>query len=79
MQIKEKDRQKVEEAHGIIMDMADKYNMSMEDMIEACCGEGEDEEEGSEYESEGEGEKPPVDKTKIAFIIGKMRGHKGGE
>jgi len=75
MEISTKDKAKVASAHSVIMDIADKYEMSMEDVIEKCCGE--EEEEGIEEEMSEE--KPSVDKAKIALIIGKMRGHRGGE
>lgn len=75
MEISAKDKAKVASAHSVIMDMADKYDMSMEDVIDACCKE----EEGEMEEGESEEGKPSVDKAKIALIIGKMRGHRGEE
>jgi hypothetical protein len=75
MEISAKDKAKVESAHSVIMDIADKYDMSMEEVIDACCEEGE----GEPEEDMAEEEKPAVDKAKIALIIGKMRGHHGGE
>jgi hypothetical protein len=74
MEISAKDKAKVASAHAAIMDIADKYDMSMEDVIDACCKE-----EGYEEEGEAEEAKPAVDKAKIALIIGKMRGHRGEE
>jgi hypothetical protein len=70
MQISPKDMKKVQSLHDELMGLADKYDMSMEDLIGKCCGEHEAE-ESDEMESEEQSQ--PVDKTKIAFIIGKMR------
>lgn len=75
MEISTKDKSKVASAHSVIMDIADKYSMSMEDVIDACCKE----DEGEMEEGESEEGKPSVDKAKIALIIGKMRGHRGEE
>lgn len=69
MEISPKDMKKVQSLHDELMGLADKYDMSMEDLIGKCCGEHEAE-ESDELESEAA---QPVDKTKIAFIIGKMR------
>lgn len=74
MEISAKDKAKVASAHAAIMDIADKYDMSMEEVIEKCAGE-----EGYEEGGEAEEAKPGVDKAKIALIIGKMRGHRGEE
>ncbi len=62
------------------MSIADKEGMSLEDLLESCV-EGEGEEEGEEdmEEEKPEMAKPGVDKAKIAFIIGKMRGGPRGE
>lgn len=75
MEISAKDKAKVASAHAAIMDIADKYDMSMEDVIDACC----EEEQGQPEEDSAPEEKPAVDKAKIALIIGKMRGHRGEE
>jgi hypothetical protein len=60
------------------MDIADKYDMSMEEVIDACCEEEPGQEE-EDMAGDMEEQKPAVDKAKIALIIGKMRGHRGGE
>ena len=56
--------------------IAEKEGMSLDDLIEQCCGdmedEGEMEGEGMESEDMGE-EKPMPDKGKIALIIAKMK------
>lgn len=67
-----KDLKKVQQLHAELMSIAEKYDMSMEHLLEKCCmPEEEDmkESEGEDYEEE----KSPMDKTKIAFIIGKMK------
>jgi hypothetical protein len=80
MMIKEKDMAKVRSAHETLAEIADRYEMSVEDLIEKCCGEKEESEEDEEYGEEPKEEgKPAVDKTKIAFIIGKMRGNRHGQ
>lgn len=70
-------KEKVRKLHSELMSIADKEGMSMEDLIDAAV-EGEEEGE-EEVESEEEAPKPGVDKAKIAFIIGKMRGGPRGE
>lgn len=68
-----KDMKKVQELHSELMAMAEKYDMSMEDLIEKCCMP-EEEEEMEEEEGMGEARgKPEMDRAKIALIIGKMR------
>lgn len=70
-------KEKVRKLHDELMAIADKEGMSMEDLIDAAV-EGE-EEDGEEMDSEEEAPKHSVDKAKIAFIIGKMRGGPRGE
>ena len=73
MKLAPKDLAKVRSLHSEIMSIADKYEMSMEELMEMAM---EGEEEGMEEDSEEYGEeKPAMDKTKIAFVVGKMRGH----
>lgn len=68
-----KDMKKVQELHGELMGLAEKYDMSMEDLIKKCCMP-EEEEEMEEEEGMGEARgKPEMDRAKIALIIGKMR------
>jgi hypothetical protein len=73
-------KEKVRKLHSELMSIADKEGMSLEDLLESCV-EGEGEEDGEEdmEEEKPEMEKPAVDKAKIAFIIGKMRGGPRGE
>jgi hypothetical protein len=71
-------KEKVRKLHSELMAIADKEGMSMEELLEAVM-EGEEEGEEEEVESEEEAPKPGVDKAKIAFIIGKMRGGPRGE
>jgi len=70
MEITPKDEKRVKMLHDELMSLADKYDMSMGDLIEKCCGM---EEEEPEEEMDSEEEKEPMDKAKIALIIGKMR------
>lgn len=71
-EINAKDLKKVQQLHGELMAMAEKYDMSMEHLLEKCCMP--EEEDMKEYEGEdSEEESSPMDKTKIAFIIGKMK------
>lgn len=80
MKLAPKDAVKVRQLHSELMAVADKYEMSMEDMLELAM-EGEEpemEEEMGEPEEEGMEapameEERPMDKAKIALIIGKMR------
>lgn len=81
MKLAPKDAVKVRQLHSELMSVADKYEMSMEDLLEMAM-EGEEpemEQEMGEPEEEGmeapamEGEERPMDKAKIALIIGKMR------
>lgn len=72
-----KEKSKVRDLHDQMMAIADKYGMSMEDLVDAAV-EGEEpemeEEMGEEEAPEmGEEEKAGPDKAKIALIIGKMR------
>jgi len=71
MEINAKDMKEVKMLHDKLMMLADKYEMSMEDLIEKCCGdmEEEDMEEGEDMEEK----KPVMDRAKIALIIGKMK------
>lgn len=72
MDMSPKDIKKVQELHAELMGLAEKYDMSMEDLLEKCCMPEEEE----EMEEEGMGEargKPEMDRAKIALIIGKMR------
>lgn len=71
-------KEKVRKLHSELMAIADKEGMSMEELLEAVM-EGEEEGEEEEVESEEEAPKHSVDKAKIAFIIGKMRGGPRGE
>ena len=69
-----KDMKKVQQLHGELIAMAEKYDMSMDDLLEKCCMPAEDEESDSEEEGMGEARgKPEMDRAKIALIIGKMR------
>jgi hypothetical protein len=76
MDISMKEKAKVRELHNQIMAIADKYEMSMEELLDSAV-EGE----GPEMESEMEGEEeapemeagPGPDRAKIAMIVGKMR------
>lgn len=73
-------KEKVRKLHSELMAIADKEGMSMEELLEAVLeGEEEGEEEEEMEEEESESPKPGVDKAKIAFIIGKMRGGPRGE
>lgn len=74
-EVSPKDKAKVAAAHATIMDIADKYDMSMEEIVDACC----EEEPGQEEEDSAPEEKSPVDKAKVALIIAKMRGGPKGE
>jgi hypothetical protein len=73
-------KEKVRKLHSELMSIADKEGMGMEELIDAAV-EGESEDEGEEgmEEEKPEMEKTGVDKAKIAFIIGKMRGGPRGE
>ena len=83
MKIAPKDAAKVRQLHSELMSVADKYEMSMEDLldlaVEGEAPEMEDEEEADMEEApamgeyEGEEEEKPMDKAKIALIVGKMR------
>lgn len=74
-------KEKVRKLHSELMSIADKEGMSMEELLDSCVeGEGEEEEGEEDVEEEQpESPKPGVDKAKIAFIIGKMRGGPRGE
>lgn len=79
MKLQAKDSAKVRALHDELMSIADKYEMSMEDLLEMAM-EGEEPEMEMDDESEDYSEeKPAMDKAKIALVIGKMRGHRGGE
>lgn len=78
MDMSPKDMKKVQDLHGELMSMAEKYDMSMEELLEKCCMPEEEgmESEGEEEmgsEEEGMGPKKGMDRAKIALIIGKMR------
>lgn len=70
MSISDKDLKKVKALHDELMSFADKYDMSMQELVGKCCGDHEGEES---QDVEQEEESQPVDHTKIAFIIGKMK------
>lgn len=77
MELSMKEKSKVRELHDQLMAIADKYEMSMEDLIDSAV-EGEapemEEEMGEEEAPEmGEEEKAGPDRAKIALIVGKMR------
>jgi hypothetical protein len=77
MDLSMKEKSKVRELHGQMMAIADKYGMSMEDLVDAAV-EGEEPEMEEEMGEEApemaeEEEKAGPDKAKIALIIGKMR------
>jgi len=69
MEVSSKDMKEVKMLHDKLMMLADKYEMSMDDLIEKCCGpEMEDsEEEGMEEEKGG------VDRMKVKLILGKLQ------
>ena len=73
-------KEKVRKLHSELMAIADKEGMEMDELIDAAV-EGESEDEGEEdmEEEKPEMPKPGIDKAKIAFIIGKMRGGPRGE
>lgn len=78
MDMSPKDMKKVQDLHGELMSMAEKYDMSMDELLEKCCMP--EEEEGMESEGEeemdseeGMGHGKGMDRAKIALIIGKMR------
>jgi len=75
MKMAPKDAEKVRGLHGQLMAVADKYDMSMEELLELAM-EGEmpesEEEESMEMEEPEEQSAGP-DKAKIALIVGKMR------
>lgn len=81
MKLAAKDSQKVRDLHNQIMAIADKYDMDMEELVDAAvegeAPEMEGEEEPSTEEmpgmAEDEEENKPMDKAKIALIVGKMR------
>lgn len=81
MKLAAKDSQKVRDLHNQIMAIADKYDMDMEELVDAAvegeAPEMEGEEEPSMEEmpgmAEDEEEDKPMDKAKIALIVGKMR------
>jgi hypothetical protein len=80
MKLAPKDAQKVRQLHSEIMAIADKAGMSMEDLIDSVMeGEEPEMEDESMMEEESpamdyeEEEEKPMDKAKIALIIGKMR------
>lgn len=76
MELSMKEKSKVRELHGQMMAIADKYGMSMEDLVDSAV-EGEapemEEEMGEEEEGMEEEAGPGPDKAKIALIVGKMR------
>lgn len=71
MEVNAKDMKKVQQLHDELMALADKYEMSMGELLHKCCHpmEEEDMEEGEDMEEE----KPAMDRAKIALIIGKMK------
>lgn len=77
MEHKPVDPKAMAEARGLVAKLqalADKAEVPMEHLIEMASDEA-----GMESESEGEGEGAAVpDKGKIALIIAKMKGAKGG-
>jgi hypothetical protein len=79
MEMSAKEKAKVRDLHDELMAIADRHEMSMEDLIDAAVeGEmpemegGEEMEEGAEMEEAPEQGQGP-DRAKIALIIGKMR------
>lgn len=80
MEHKPVDPKAMAEARGLVAKLqalADKAEVPMEHLIEMASDEAGMESE-SEDEGEGEGASMP-DKGKIALIIAKMKGAKGGE
>jgi len=80
MKLTPKDAEKVRALHSQIMAIADKVGMSMEDVIDSAVeGEEPEMEDESMMEEESpamdyeEEEEKPMDKAKIALIVGKMR------
>lgn len=76
MDLSMKEKSKVRELHGQLMAIADKYGMSMEDLVDSAVeGEAPEMEEDMGEEEEGMEEEagPGPDKAKIALIVGKMR------
>lgn len=80
MKIAPKDAEKVRQLHSELMAVADKYEMSMEELMDMAV-EGEAPEMEDEMESESPAmeeeedmeEEKPMDRAKIALIVGKMR------
>lgn len=73
-EVSPKDMKEVKMLHDKLMGLSDKYGMSMDDLIEKCCGEMEEEDGMEEDSGEGEG----VDRMKVKLILGKL-GSKGEE
>lgn len=76
MDLSMKEKSKVRELHGQLMAIADKYGMSMEDLVDSAVeGEAPEMEEDMGEEEEGMEEEAGSgpDKAKIALIVGKMR------
>jgi len=80
MKIAPKDAEKVRQFHSELMAVADKYEMSIEELMDMAV-EGEVPEMEDEMESESPAmeeeedmeEEKPMDRAKIALIVGKMR------
>jgi len=80
MKIAPKDAEKVRQLHSELMAVADKYEMSIEELMDMAV-EGEVPEMEDEMESESPAmeeeedmeEEKPMDRAKIALIVGKMR------
>lgn len=79
MELSVKEKAKVRDLHDQIMAIADKYEMDMDELIDAAVeGEAPEMEDGMGEEDSGMEEEagPGPDKAKIALIVGKMRrGH----
>jgi hypothetical protein len=75
MELSTKEKAKVRELHGQMMAIADKYELGMDELIDAAVeGEAPEMEDVGEEESDAEEESAPgPDRAKIALIVGKMR------
>ena len=58
--------------------MADKAGIDLQPMFDECCGDQEEESMGEDSSENGE-EKQPMDKSKIALIVAKLKGQKSEE
>lgn len=75
MELPMKEKAKVRGLHEQIMEIADRYDMGMDELIDAAVeGEAPEMEDMGEEESDMEEESAAgPDKAKIALIVGKMR------